>query len=290
MVAELSLVIDGKEVKTEAGKTVIQAAMDAGLYIPYLCYYPGMKPYGACRMCVVEIENTRGTPASCTTPAADGMVVWTNTEQIQELRKGITELVISEHPHGCLTCHRIELCGPQDICLRHVSVTDRCVACPKNDRCELKDTTLYVGTGLTTPLDYKYRTLPVESKDPFYDMDYNLCIVCGRCVRACEEIRVDSAIAFTERAGISLVGPAQGSSLLESGLRVLRRLHRRVPRGRAGGVGLQVGEGGGAGVHHLPSLPGGVPAEAGGQQAGQGDPRNPGPGGGGQPRPGLLQG
>ena len=209
MVAELSLVIDGKEVRTQPGKTVIQAAMDAGLYIPYLCYYPGMKPYGACRMCVVEIENTRGTPASCTTPVADGMVVWTNTDQIQELRKGITELVISEHPHGCLTCHRIELCGPQDICLRHVSVTDRCVACPKNDRCELKDTTLYVGTGLSTPLDYKYRTLPVESKDPFYDMDYNLCIVCGRCVRACEEIRVDSAITFTERAGISLVGPAR---------------------------------------------------------------------------------
>ena len=217
MVAELSLVIDGKEVRTEPGKTVIQAAMDAGLYIPYLCYYPGMKPYGACRMCVVEIENTRGTPASCTTPAAEGMVVWTNTPQIQELRQGITELVISEHPHGCLTCHRIELCGPQDVCLRHVSVTDRCVACPKNDRCELKDTTLYVGTGLNTPLNYKYRSLPVEQKDPFYDMDYNLCIVCGRCVRACEEVRVDSAIAFTERAGVSLVGPAFGSSLLESG-------------------------------------------------------------------------
>ena len=217
MVAELSLVIDGQEVRTQPGKTVIQAAMDAGLYIPYLCYYPGMKPYGACRMCVVEIENTRGTPASCTTPAADGQVIWTNTPQIQELRKGITELVISEHPHGCLTCHRIELCGPQDVCLRHVSVTDRCVACPKNERCELKDTTLYVGTGLNTPLDYKYRTLPVESKDPFYDMDYNLCIVCGRCVRACEEIRVDSAITFTERAGVSLVGPAHGSSLLESG-------------------------------------------------------------------------
>ena len=222
MVAELTLVVDGKEIQTQPGKTVIQAAMDAGLYIPYLCYYPGMKPYGACRMCVVQIENTRGTPASCTTPAANGMVVWTNTPQIQDLRKGITELIISEHPHGCLTCHRTnlhgsDLCGPEDICQRHVSVTDRCVACPKNERCELKDTTFYVGTGLTTPLNYKYRNLPVESKDPFYDMDYNLCIVCGRCVRACEELRGDSAITFTERAGISLVGPAHGSSLLESG-------------------------------------------------------------------------
>ena len=131
MVADLSLVIDGQEVRTQPGKTVIQAAMDAGLYIPYLCYYPGMKPYGACRMCVVEIENTRGTPASCTTPVANDMVVWTNTEQIQSLRKGITELVVSEHPHGCLTCHRIELCGPQDICLRHVSVTDRVRGLPQ---------------------------------------------------------------------------------------------------------------------------------------------------------------
>ena len=217
MVSAITLSIDGKEVVTQPGKTIIQAAMESGLYIPYLCYYPGMKPFGACRMCVVEVENARGTPASCTTPVADGMVVHTNTAQVQDLRKGIMELVISEHPHGCLTCHRIELCGPEDICLRHVSVTDRCVACPKNERCELKDTTFYVGTGLTTPLTYNYRNLPVLSQDPFYDLDYNLCIVCGRCVRACEELRGDSAITFTERAGLSLVGPAHGASLLESG-------------------------------------------------------------------------
>ena len=222
MASAITLTIDGKEIATQPGKTIIQAAMESGLYIPYLCYYPGMKPFGACRMCVVEVENARGTPASCTTPVANGMVVNTNTPQIQDLRKGITELIISEHPHGCLTCHRTnlggaDLCGPEDICQRHVSVTDRCVACPKNERCELKDTTIYVGTGLNTPLTYKYRNLPVLTQDPFYDLDYNLCIVCGRCVRACEEIRGDSAITFTERSGISLVGPAHGTSLLESG-------------------------------------------------------------------------
>ena len=222
MASAITVTIDGKQIVTQPGKTIIQAAMDSGLYIPYLCYYPGMKPFGACRMCVVEVENARGTPASCTTPVADGMVVNTNTPQIQDLRKGITELIISEHPHGCLTCHRTnlygpDLCGPEDVCQRHVSVTDRCVACPKNERCELKDTTIYVGTGLTTPLTYRYRDLPVVTQDPFYDMDYNLCIVCGRCVRACEELRGDSAITFTERSGISLVGPAQGTSLLESG-------------------------------------------------------------------------
>ena len=87
-------------------------------------------------MCVVEVENARGTPASCTTPVADGMVVHTNTSQIVGLRRGIMDLLISEHPHGCLTCHRVDLCGPQDICQRHVSVNDRCVTCPKNERCE----------------------------------------------------------------------------------------------------------------------------------------------------------
>lgn len=217
MADDITLYIDGNEIRTQPGKTIIQAAMDADMYIPYLCYYPGMKPFGACRMCVVEVENARGTPASCTTPVADGMVVKTNTSQLEDMRKGFMELIISEHPHGCLTCHRIELCGPQDICLRHVSVNDRCVTCPKNERCELKDTSQYVGTGLTTPLTYKYRDLPVANKDPFYDLDYNLCIVCGRCVRACEELRGDSAITFTDRAGVSLVGPAHGTSLLESG-------------------------------------------------------------------------
>ncbi|MFQ5861477.1 MAG: molybdopterin-dependent oxidoreductase, partial [Dehalococcoidia bacterium] len=127
------------------------------------------------------------------------------------------EMLIAEHPHGCLTCHRIDLCGPDDICLRHVAVNDRCVLCPKNERCELKDTTRYLTMELESPLEYKYRTLPMETGDPFYDRDYNLCIVCGRCVRVCEEVRGDSAICFTERSGQALVGTSRGSSLLESG-------------------------------------------------------------------------
>ena len=94
--SEINLIIDGKEITTQPGNTILQAAMESGLYIPYLCYYPGMKPYGACRMCVVEVENGRGTPASCTTPVSEGMVVNTDTQQIQDLRKGITELIISK--------------------------------------------------------------------------------------------------------------------------------------------------------------------------------------------------
>ena len=213
----ITITIDGKEVSTSRDKTVLQAALDAGIYIPYLCYYPGMKPFGACRMCVVEVEGGRGTPASCTTPVAPDMVVHSNTSQVQDIRHGIMELLISEHPHGCLTCHRVELCGPEDVCLRHVSVNDRCVTCPKNERCELKDTTRYVGVSLNTPFTYNNRQLPVEVDDPFYDRDYNLCIVCGRCVRVCEEVRGDNAITFVERAGKALVGTSQGTSLLQSG-------------------------------------------------------------------------
>ena len=218
MADEITLKIDGKEVKTQSGKMIIQAAMDAGMYIPYLCYYPGMKPYGACRMCVVEIEGgPPGMPASCTTPAADGMEVTTHSPKVGNLRGGIMDLVLSEHPHGCLNCHRIDLCGPSDVCLRHVAVKDRCVTCPMNERCELKDTVRYLQMEMDTPLTYNNRHLPLQVKDPLWDMDMNLCIVCVRCVRVCSEIRGDTALTLQQRSGRSLIGTSQGTSLLESG-------------------------------------------------------------------------
>jgi len=217
MADEIKINIDGVEVTTRPGKMVLEAAIEAGIYVPYLCYHPGMKPFAACRMCVVEVEGGRGFPASCTLPVQDGMVVKNSTNQVYQLRRSIMEMLISEHPHGCLTCHRVDLCGPQDVCLRHVAVNDRCVTCPKNERCELKDTVRYLNMELETPLTYKYRNLPIETGDPFYDRDYNLCIVCGRCVRICEEVRGDNAITFTERGGQALVGTSHGTSLLESG-------------------------------------------------------------------------
>ena len=213
----ITITIDGVEVKARRDQTVLEAAIEAGIYIPYLCYHPGMKPFAACRMCVVEVENGRGFPASCTLPVAEGMKVRNESSQVHELRRDVMELLIADHPHGCLTCHRVDLCGPQDVCLRHVAVNDRCVTCPKNERCELKDTVRYLGMEMESPLEYKYRDLPVETGDPFYDRDYNLCIVCGRCVRVCEEVRGDNAITFTERAGQALVGTSAGTSLLESG-------------------------------------------------------------------------
>ena len=214
---DITISIDGVEIKTQPGKMVLEAAIDAGIYVPYLCYHPGMKPFAACRMCVVSVEGGRGYPAACTLPVADGMRVRSEANDVIELRRSVMQMLIAEHPNGCLTCHRIDICGPSDVCLRHVSVNDRCVTCPKNERCEFKDTVRYLGMELESPLNYKYKQIPLEVSDPFYDRDYNLCIACGRCVRACEEVRGDDAICFTERSGKALVGTSFGTSLLESG-------------------------------------------------------------------------
>ena len=214
---DITIAIDGVEIQTQPGKMVLEAAIEAGIYIPYLCYHPGMKPFAACRMCVVSVEGGRGNPAACTLPVADGMRIRSESQDVHELRRSIMQMLIAEHPNGCLTCHRIDICGPSDVCLRHVSVNDRCVTCPKNERCEFKDTVRYLGMELESPLNYKYKQIPLEVSDPFYDRDYNLCIACGRCVRACEEIRGDDAICFTERSGKALVGTSFGTSLLESG-------------------------------------------------------------------------
>ncbi len=217
MAEEITISIDGQEITAQPGKMVLEAAIDAGIYIPYLCYHSGMEPFAACRMCVVSVEGGRGFPASCTLPVQDGMKVQSESHDVRELRRSVMEMLIAEHPNGCLTCHRVDICGPTDICLRHVSVNDRCVTCPKNERCEFKDTVRYLGMELESPLGYEYRQIPLEVSDPFYDRDYNLCITCGRCVRVCEEVRGDDAICFTERSGRALVGTSFGSSLLESG-------------------------------------------------------------------------
>ena len=215
----IKFIIDGQQVEAAPGQTILQAALEAGIYIPYLCYFPNMKPYGACRTCVVDTEanGRKMTLASCTASPMPDMVVETKNESVSELRRGIIELLMSEHPHGCLTCHRIELCGPQDVCQRHVDVTDRCTICPKNERCELKDTVRSVELDLRTPLNYNHRNLPIHADDPLYDRDYNLCIVCARCVRVCEEVRGDSALTLVSRSGVSLVGTSHGTSLMESG-------------------------------------------------------------------------
>ena len=212
----IKLKIDGVEIEAQPGQMIIEAAREAGISIPYLCWHPILKPFGACRMCVVEVSNQRGLPASCHTPVAPGIEVRTNSQDIEEVRRDILALTLSEHPHGCLTCWRIEHCGPQDVCLRNVKVTDRCVVCPQNERCELQDVT-YAIKLQEVPLPYNYRGVPLETRNPFIDHDMNLCIVCGKCVRACEELEGAYAITFEQRGDHTIVATSQGGTLADSG-------------------------------------------------------------------------
>ncbi len=212
---EITLTIDGIETRVSEGMTVLEAAQQAGIYIPTLCYHPDLAPYGACRLCIVEIEKMRGLPTACTTPATNGMVVQTNATQIQEFRRGILELLLSEHPHPCLTCWRRDKCGPFDICLRNVDVTQRCVLCPNNGNCELQEVVDYIGIECVD-LPYASRGLPIDRENPFFERDYNLCILCGRCVRVCQEVRGIGAIAFTSRGSETLPGTAFGRLLRDA--------------------------------------------------------------------------
>jgi formate dehydrogenase alpha subunit len=212
----ITLTINGQKVEATEGMTVLEVAKKGNIYIPTLCYHPSLTPYGGCRLCVVEIENMRGFPTACTTPATDGMVVHTDTEQLQEFRRGVLEFILTEHPHACLVCDRRERCGPFDICLRNVEVTERCVLCPKNGRCELQEVADYINLKEVT-LPYTYKNLPIYNESPFFERNYNQCILCGRCVRVCQEVRGAGAIAFTYRGSQALVGTAFDVSLEDAG-------------------------------------------------------------------------
>lgn len=219
MAEKIRLTIDDVEVEVEKGATVLQAAQSAGIYIPSLCYHPDLLPFGGCRLCIVEIENMRGLPTACTTPATEGMVVKTKTSQLQQLRRAFLQLILTEHPNACLTCHRRERCGPYDICLRHVAVTERCVSCPNNGQCELQYLVDYIGIE-ETYLPYKYKELPVDySREPLIQRDYNLCILCGRCVQMCADVRGIGTISFINRGFNTVVGTAYDMPLQDSGCR-----------------------------------------------------------------------
>ncbi len=215
----IKLTIDGINVEVERGVTVLQAAQQAGVYIPTLCYHPDLQPYGGCRLCIVEIENMRGLPTSCTTPATEGMKVTTNTQQLQELRRAFLQLILTEHPNACLTCHRRKRCSPYDICLRNVNVTERCVSCPNNEQCELQRIVDYIGVE-EMDIPYRSRELPVDyRREPLLRRDYNLCILCGRCVQMCADTREIGAVSFARRGFETVAGTAYDRPLQESGCR-----------------------------------------------------------------------
>jgi formate dehydrogenase alpha subunit len=212
----VTISIDNTNVIVPQGKTILQASLENNVYIPTLCYHKELSPHGGCRLCIVEIEGVRGFPTSCTTPVEDGMIIRTQTAQIQALRKDILQLFLSEHTSSCLLCDEKVECKQYMPTIRKAGVTTGCRYCPKDGQCELQAVTEWMDVKeINYPISY--RNLPVETEDPFYDRDYNLCILCGRCVRMCQEIRTANVLTFKYQGHKTVIGPAFGRTHLEAG-------------------------------------------------------------------------
>jgi formate dehydrogenase (NADP+) alpha subunit len=214
----MKLTIDGVEIPFTKGQTILDAAREANVYIPTLCAHKDLPPFGACRLCVVKVEKMRGFPPACTTPATDGMVVHSVDDEVTKLRRNILRLILIEHPHSCIVCNVRGECeklrgGP----VKAGRVTG-CSMCPNKPTCEIREVSEYLEMNdMIIPMEYKH--LPLERFDPFFDRDYNLCILCGRCVRMCQQVRGVGAIAFTKRSHETKVGTIFGRTHLEGACR-----------------------------------------------------------------------
>jgi formate dehydrogenase major subunit len=188
----VTLEIDGFQVTAPAGTSVMRAAASIGIEIPKLCATDSLEPFGSCRLCLVQIEGGRGMPASCTTPVAEGLKITTQNKKLADVRRGIMELYISDHPLDCLTCSA-------------------------NGDCELQDMAGAVGLR-------EVRYNPIEThlnaekdhSNPYFSFDPSKCIVCSRCVRACEETQGTFALTIDGRGFDSKVSPSQNQPFLES--------------------------------------------------------------------------
>jgi len=189
----IALSIDGKQVSAPEGTSVMRAAMQIGIEIPKLCATDMLDAFGSCRLCLIEIEGRAGTPASCTTPVAEGMVVHTQSERLDRLRKGIMELYVSDHP---------------------VDSLDR----PKYADVDLLETAEAVGLeevryGFDNE---RHRNPGIDESNPYFAFDPAKCIVCSRCVRACEEVQGTFALTISGRGFKSIVAAGMDESFIDS--------------------------------------------------------------------------
>ncbi len=213
----ITIIIDDKQIQVEEGTNILEAAQKTEIYIPSLCYHPdlksseGMKPTDfifqgdrkivnsrpddtmeGCGLCLVEVQGSPGLVRSCSTEVTDGMVVFTNNDRIKEERKKNLVSIMSRHPHACLACPQQEGCDRLQ-CSLDVPVEERC--CPLFGHCELQNVANYVGIDPATPR-WIPTSLPIIKDGPLFERNYNLCIGCLRCVRACNDLRDVGALGF----------------------------------------------------------------------------------------------
>ena len=218
-----TITVDGKTVECADGAVLLEVCKDAGAYMSNLCYIDGLPPYAGCRTCLVEVEGARGLQLACTTKVTDGMVVRTTTNEVREGRRAVVSIILANHSDRCLTCHRREHCHPGDICLRDDVVTHRCVTCPKNYRCELQATCEMVGMSQYEPWEGEARSFyavpehpPADRANPWVEFDPKMCIICTRCVRACDELRHTGAITLAGRGFSTRIAFGAGGRIDQS--------------------------------------------------------------------------
>jgi formate dehydrogenase alpha subunit len=186
----ITLTVDGKQVQVPEGTMLLEACQLAGADIPTLCYDPDLKRVGSCRMCVVEVEGRPGLVASCVTPAANGMIVHTESPRVVEARKVILELLLARHKLECHTCEKNGNCLLQDYCYRYGVTTSR--------------------------FSGEMPKFTKEDPNPFIERDYDKCIMCTRCVRACEQITGAKAISVAYRGHHAKIATAFDGNLADS--------------------------------------------------------------------------
>ena len=169
----VTVTINGQKVTVPAGSTVLEAAEKLGISIPTFCHDPNLTKPGACRICVVEVQGARNLPASCVTPVAEGMVVETHSAAVLEARRTILDLILANHPLDCLTCD-------------------------KAGACKLQEYAYEYGVAGTT-FDGEHHDYSLDNNNPYIVRDMNKCILCGKCVRACAEIKGQHAVDFARR-------------------------------------------------------------------------------------------
>jgi formate dehydrogenase alpha subunit len=182
--------IDNREVKIEEGTTIFEAAKTAGISIPHLCYRKDLSPTTGCRLCVVEVEGARTLVASCAYPVANKMVVQTNTERVRKARKQVIELLLSDHPYDCMTCE-------------------------KSGSCKLEKYAYQFGVRKPR-FEGEKHDYPVRSANPFFERDYNKCILCGRCVTVVDEIQYCEAVDYSKRGFASKIAASFDRSMQET--------------------------------------------------------------------------